>query len=66
MRLSAGGAAPLRVNVFAAGGAPLCSANLAPEALAAAGVVELAARPSFRDAPAAEVVFEIREIKGDP
>ncbi|KAH8057265.1 hypothetical protein JL722_6917 [Aureococcus anophagefferens] len=36
------------------------------EALAAAGVVELAARPSFRGAPAAEVVFEIREIKGDP
>ena len=29
-------------------------------------VVELAARPSFRDAPAAEVVFEIREIKGNP
>ena len=34
--------------------------------VAAAGVVELAARPSFRGAPAAEVVFEIREIKGDP
>ena len=66
VRLSAGGAAPLRVNVFAAGGAPLCSANLAPEALAAAGVVELAARPSFRGAPAAEVVFEIREVKGNP
>ena len=68
LRVSRRNAAPLRVNVFATDGRPLCSANLDLAVLAPRQDgpdpqrVALRASPSFRGAPPSEIIFEARPV----